>query len=44
MNCAVQWIVQSGPGVAGAGPLCAVVLWHHHVQSTMLYDHGRAHI
>jgi len=28
----------------GAGPFWAVVLWRHRVQSTVLYDHGRAHI
>jgi len=47
-----MWKWLSGPALAGAGPnanlgagpLWVVVLWRRGVQSTVLYDHGRAHV
>jgi len=39
-----SWQVRSPMQDLGAGPLWAVVLWRHRVQSTLLYDHGRAQI
>ena len=38
------WQVRGTVQDLGTGPLWAVVLWRHHVQSTVLYDHGRTQI
>ena len=36
------WQVRGPMQDLDAGPLWAVILWRHRVQSTVLYDHGRA--